>query len=66
MTREEAKKWSRLAVTFESHIDKIYDDLETKVCGNCVSRTEEGGCEIYESLKPDLKWYCADFERKTT
>ena len=33
-------------------------------CDTCYSRTEEGGCEIYESLKPDGSWYCADYQVK--
>jgi len=31
MTREQAKQWSRLAVTFDNHIDKIYDDFEARI-----------------------------------
>ena len=43
-------------------IDKIYESRGT--CGECRSRTEEDGCEIYESLKPNGNFFCADFERR--
>jgi len=42
MTREEAKIWNRLAVVFEDHIDKIYDDLEHRTCENCKHRMNKG------------------------
>lgn len=39
MTREEALKtetiWNVSIFELESHINKIYDDFESRVCGNC-------------------------------
>jgi hypothetical protein len=33
-------------------------------CKTCVSRVEDMYCEIYESLKPEDDWFCADYEKK--
>ena len=72
MTKYDAKKEIEFLTNIErmsidsidamSIIDKIYESIGT--CKDCISRTEESGCDIYESLKPEDDWYCADFEEK--
>ena len=47
---------------YEKFIKEIYASIGK--CKDCISRTEEGGCEIYESLKPIDDWYCADWEKR--
>lgn len=72
MTREEAQKKRVEFQNCEAVINKIYDDFESKTCGNCKLGVEtnlgfiECGLEIFNCTDEffDKDFGCNKFQRK--
>jgi len=65
MNRKEAKNFEKHKLVFKQsqipflrHIDKIYDDFESRTCGNCkyftIEFQKEGSCDMGTGFPIDI------------
>ena len=72
MTREEAKEFHIVSpfdrVRYEKFVDYIYDDFESRICGNCkwtnwVGPDDKIYCRVL-GVRRAFDFYCKDFEER--